>query len=307
MAAIFEAPTIEQQASVLRNNSALRWPSALAPIQPAGSKAPLFCFGLGAGPIFRSLAEHLGADQPVIAVDPNLLDPSAVPAPYRMEEVAAGLAQQIRELQPEGPYYLGGICGGGLMAYATASHLIANGQEIGLIALFEPHTSYYANYVEHSDGHGLRWLGKRVKFHIDNMRPLDGKDTVAYIRDHFRERSRVFGNVVNGFVHKTFSALQPAADNGRKRTIQQILGPAWRDYRPMPVSAPVALFQATRRDPGGEWERQYWMDLASELDVYDVPGYSNWIVRFFIEPSVEVLASKLRRYLPGAGTQEAQG
>jgi len=75
----------------------------------------------------------------------------------------------------------------------------------------------------------------------------------------------------------------------------------------MPVSAPVALFQATRRDPGGEWERQYWMDLASELDVYDVPGYSNWIVRFFIEPSVEVLASKLRRYLPGAGTQEAQG
>jgi amino acid adenylation domain-containing protein len=307
MAAIFEAPTIQQQASVLRNNSTLRWPSALAPIQPEGTRAPFFCFGLGAGPIFRSLAEHLGSDQPLIAVDPNLLDPSEVSAPYRMEEVVAGLAQQIRELQPEGPYYLGGICGGGLMAYATATHLIANAQQVGLVALFEPHTSYYAAFVEHSNGLGLSWIGKRAKFHIENMRPLDRKDTLAYIGDHFRERSRVFSDVLNGFVQKTVNDLRPRSDNGRERTIRQIMGPAWRDYRPQPLYAQVALFQATRRDPGGEWERQYWMDLASKLDVYDVPGYSNWIVRFFIEPNVGILASKLRSYLPGARTQGAQG
>jgi amino acid adenylation domain-containing protein len=307
MAAIFEAPTVEQQTAVLGNSSALRWPSALAPIQPAGSRPPFFCFGLGAGPVFRALSGRLGPDQPLLGVDPALLDGSQVPAPYSMEDIAACLAKQMRELQPDGPYYLGGICGGGLVAYATACHLMAQAQHVALLALFEPHPSYHDYFVEHSNGFGRGRLSQRVKFHIENLQTLNAKEAVAYARDHIRERSRVLFNIFNGLLEKTLNDLRPRTLNRHRRNIRNILGPASRDYRPQPFSGQAALFQATHREPGGDWERQYWMGLASKLVIHEVPGYSNWIVRFFLEPNVEILASKLRPYLPGHRTPEAEG
>ena len=296
MAAIFEAPTIEKQASVLGNSSALRWPSALAPIQPSGSNPPFFCFGFTAGPIFRSLARRLGSDQPLIGVDPTLVDGSQVSAPYRMEDVAASLARQMRELQPEGPYHLGGICAGGLLAYATATHLLSQGQQVATLALFEPHICYQ-DYIEHSNAVQRRWLTERVKFHTENLQGLNYGEAIEYIKDHIRARSRVLSNILNERLRKLLHQLRPPQANGRGRNIQEILGPALRDYRPEPFPGQMALFQATRREPGGDWESQYWMGLAPRLKVHQVPGYSNWIVRFFIEPNVEILASNLRSYL----------
>ena len=304
MAAIFEAPTIEQQASVLGDSSALRWPSTLAPIQPTGSRPPFFCFGFGAGPVFRTLAERLGSDQPLIAVDPSLLDGSQVPAPYKMEDVAACLTKQIRELQPDGPYYLGGICGGGLVAYATATNLQAQAQTVALLALFEPHTSYQDHSVKHSNGsRGGRWLSQRVKFHTANLQLLEFEEAMIYIRDRSRAHTRVLSGKLKGLLRKTL-----CMHNGRGRNIQDILGgPACRAYLPEPFVGRVALFQATHREPESDWERQYWIGLAPNLEIHEVPGYSNWIVRFFVEPTVEILASKLRAYLPGCETPEAEG
>src|SRR5205807_1970202 len=42
MADIFQAPTVEQQAAALRDGSHLRRSSAVVPIQPTGSRPPLF-------------------------------------------------------------------------------------------------------------------------------------------------------------------------------------------------------------------------------------------------------------------------
>jgi aspartate racemase len=303
MAAIFEAPTIEQQASVLGNSSTLRWPLALVPIQPAGSRPPFFCFGFGAGPMFRPLARRLGSDQPLLGVDPTLLEASQMLVPYRMEDIAACLAKQMRELQPDGPYYLGGICAGGLMAYATASRLLAQGQQVALLALFEPHTSYYDHYIEHSNGFRLGWLGQRVKFHLGNLQQLEVKEASAYMRDHIRERSRVLFSKLNRLLHKTLIDLRPSMHNGRLRNIRDILDLAYRAYRPQPFPGQVVLFQATHREPGGDWERWCWAGLATTLEIHEIPGYSNWIVRFFLEPNVDILARRLSAYLPKA--QEA--
>lgn len=304
LAAIFEAPTIEQQALALRNRSKRQWPAALLPVQPNGFRPPFFSFGLGAGPMFRTLARRLGSEQPLIAVDPTLLTPSEVSGSYGMEDLAACLAKQIRDLQPEGPYYLGGICGGGLMAYATASYLMDHGHEVGLLALFEPHPSYEATYVEHSVKLRTGWIGKKLRFHIENLQHLNSKDARLYMTDHLRERGRVFFNTLNSKLQTIFSNLYPPRHCGRQRSIRNILGLAYRGYRCPPFSGRVALFQATHREPGGDWERDYWAKLAANITIHDVPGYSNWIVRFFVEPNVGILANRLQLYLPGQGTPE---
>src|SRR3977135_3371295 len=66
LATLFEAPTIEELARILRREtSTSRW-SPLVAIQPAGARPPFFCVQ-GAGGNFlisRELSQHLGLDQP---------------------------------------------------------------------------------------------------------------------------------------------------------------------------------------------------------------------------------------------------
>ena len=297
--AIFEAPTIEQQALMLRDGSSLRWAPAIIPIQPHGSRAPFFCFGYGAGPIFLSLGQLLGTDQPLLGVDPTLLSTSQLPDPCSMNDIAAYIARLIREVQPEGPYYLGGLCGGGLVAYETASQLKAQGQEVGLVALFEPHTGYYDG-VAHAKAFRTSWLAQRLQFHAGNLRQLKFEEMGAYVRDHIRERSRVLFRYWKSRFRSTFAKLQPGADENGRRDTRGVIDSAYRGYRPRPFAGPVMLFQATRREPGGDWERDYWAALVNQLDIHEIVGYSNWLVRFFARPSVDVLADKLRSHLPGA-------
>jgi len=138
-ASVFQAPTIQQQAAMIRNEVPSSPTSAVLPVQPSGAKAPFFCCGFHAGALFVPLARRLGRDQPFLSIDPTLLD--STPAISRtMEEIAASLVKQVRQVQRDGPYYLGGFCAGGLMAYEIARQLTESGQQVGLLALFEPQT-----------------------------------------------------------------------------------------------------------------------------------------------------------------------
>jgi thioesterase domain-containing protein len=55
-----------------------------------------------------------------------------------VETLAATYLQLIREVQPEGPYQLGGYCNGGMVAYEMARQLQADGQQIDLLLLLDP-------------------------------------------------------------------------------------------------------------------------------------------------------------------------
>jgi amino acid adenylation domain-containing protein len=301
MAAIFEAPTVEQQASIL-SGSILPRSSAVIPIQPAGFRPPFFCFGFGAGPVFLPLARRLGHHQPLLGVDPTLLNPSQLPVPCNMEDIATCLAKQIRELHPDGPYYLGGLCGGGLMAYATASQLMAQGHRVALLALFEPHTGWNDYYVGHANGFRPDWLRRRIKFHLGNLLRMETKDAPAYIRDHIRERAKVYVRNLNRLFRNSLIDM-PRMPSARLRNILDTLDLACRRYHPQPLAVQVTLFQATHREPGGDWERQYWAGLATTLEIHEIPGYSNWLVHFFLEPNVDILAKRLKVYLPETQSQ----
>src|SRR5439155_11469439 len=52
--------------------------------------------------------------------------------------MAADYIKSMRAIQPQGPYILGGFCGGGLIAYEIAQQLRAEGQEVDLLALLDP-------------------------------------------------------------------------------------------------------------------------------------------------------------------------
>jgi aspartate racemase len=138
LATLFQAATVEAMASIIRQEEWLAPWDSLVPIQPGGSKPPLFCIQ-GAGGnilIYRDLALSLGSDQPVYGLQARGLDGKVAPH-TRLEDMAAHYIAQIKMVQPEGPYYLAGLSGGGNVALEMAQQLNAQGQKVALLALFD--------------------------------------------------------------------------------------------------------------------------------------------------------------------------
>ncbi|MEN8219495.1 MAG: amino acid adenylation domain-containing protein, partial [Pseudomonadota bacterium] len=139
---LFQAPTIEQLSDIIRQKGwSMPW-SSLVPIQPNGGKPPLFCVPPAGRTAlsFVDLVRHLGTEQPVYGLQPLGMDGKQEPH-NRVEDMAAYYIKEIRAFQPEGPYYLAGMCFGGHVAFEMAQQLQKQGCTVALLALLDPSTT----------------------------------------------------------------------------------------------------------------------------------------------------------------------
>ena len=84
---------------------------------------------------YANLAAHLPSDQPVYGIKSR---GQARRDEFETIEAMAGCyINEIRGLQPHGPYYLGGYCFGGNVAYEMARQFTAQGEEIALLLLLD--------------------------------------------------------------------------------------------------------------------------------------------------------------------------
>jgi thioesterase domain-containing protein/acyl carrier protein len=134
LAAVFQAPTLQQFAALLRSRHTVLKMPKLVKFQNAGARPPLYW--VHAGPAFRELAAHLGEDRPFYGVAPDP-DEEALREQPSMARLAASLVRTIRAEQPEGPYLLGGWCASGLVALEAATQLTAAGEEVPLLVLLD--------------------------------------------------------------------------------------------------------------------------------------------------------------------------
>ena len=107
LGAVFQAPTIEKLAVLVESDESTgRWTS-LVPIQPNGSEPPLFCVHGGAGTVLhlQPLAQLLGPEQPFYGLQARGLYGGAPPL-LSVEEMAEHYLDELRTVQPEGPYYI---------------------------------------------------------------------------------------------------------------------------------------------------------------------------------------------------------
>ncbi|OLE50030.1 MAG: hypothetical protein AUI36_19765 [Cyanobacteria bacterium 13_1_40CM_2_61_4] len=138
LASIFEAPTVEQLAAMIRAAPSSATSGCLVVLQGEGKKPPLFCLpGLhGHAFRFRHFARPLGGDQPVYGLQYPGLDGQRAPL-TSVEDVAAELIRHMRQVQPRGPYYLCGYSFGGLVAYEISRQLTAREQPVAMLAFFD--------------------------------------------------------------------------------------------------------------------------------------------------------------------------
>ena len=104
--------------------------SSLVPIQTGGNRSPFFWIHGENSTVL--LPRFLDPDQPLYGVFHQSRDGKR--ARYTtVEAMAVHYLSEIREAQPEGPYFLGGFCIGGTIAVEIASALRAEGQEVALV------------------------------------------------------------------------------------------------------------------------------------------------------------------------------
>jgi acyl-CoA synthetase (AMP-forming)/AMP-acid ligase II/thioesterase domain-containing protein len=148
----FEQPTVAALARLLtnavRNGNSHSHAHHILSLERGGSRPPFFCFAPDyVDPYYlRHLAKCLGEDQPFFVVCPP--EPTLDNRLLKVEELARLLVPAIQDVWPNGPYVLGGHCYGGVVAFEAAQQLLARGQEIQRLVLFDVPTPGYPKIVQ---------------------------------------------------------------------------------------------------------------------------------------------------------------
>jgi amino acid adenylation domain-containing protein len=300
LASLFQAPTIEDQAQLVRGEGwSAPW-SSLVAIQPGGSKPPLFCVHAHDGNVlfWQELSRNLGPEQPFYGLQAHGLDGKQAPD-TRIEDMASRYVREIRLLQPEGPYFLGGHCLGGLIAFEMAQQLHAQGQRVALVALMD---SFAPSGKQRSRGRvPLRHRVERslalTRLHVENLRLLGWQERLSYLEVKF---SRLLYKIYMSVGTSWLLAAQ-----ARRRILAAGVR-ALRNYNPKVYPGALTLFRATELPRGLREEPQNrWVKLAGGgLEVHLIPGYFSQTV---YEPRVRVLAEKLTVCLDRAHSAALHG
>ncbi len=284
--AVLSAPTIRRLSAALQTSATIR--KQIVAIQPAGGKPPFFM--IRPLPIFRPLASRLPIDRPFLGV--------VVPGPKEVESggadlqgVARQLVSAVRLRQPSGPYYLGGWCADGVLAFEMAQQLTAAGEEVGLVALFD-----VLNPARLRARSSLRLLGMRlgmvrwrVRFQTASILRLGRKEALAYIAERIVAAARFLGDTIRG---------ASVRDTVRGKYHPSGVRPRIGGYRPKPYAGAVVVFRTGRSRQAEAGTSVGWDEFVrGSLTLIPVPGDH---LTMFLEPNVDVLARELARCLERA-------
>jgi len=278
---LFDAPTIAALARLLETGDGVKRWTSLVPIRPSGSKPPLFCIHGGSGTVlfYYDLARHLGPDQPVYAIQNQGLYGGT--APHRsVPEMAAHYLNEIRTVQPRGPYRLAGYCFGISVAFEMARVLLREGEQVALLASLNGTTPGYVN----GPGLGAAFTAPA---------PAGIRSWRAFVRARipglvWRLERPVFELCC------TFGWPIPA--RLRERWFLALNGVAEHAYRPEPYPGSMVVFRSKGLyyDPCMGWGGH----VKGGIETHDIPGSHRDHRDLMEEPIVGTLTEALKRYLP---------
>lgn len=294
---VFQAPTIEQMAKLL-TRSIDPVPSGIVEIQPRGTKPPLLW--VRGGPLLLPLTQRLGTDQPVLGIYLTTQEAAELPQPCTVEQIAGLFVRKIKKLQPVGPYYLGGLCIDGVLAYEMARQLREQHEEIALLAMVDAHNPLF--YNDFSEEGRFLIMRRRVAYHLGKIAKLKWKNLGAYVSERWDGVNRRMDRLKWEIAYH----LHRNQSQGGIVDLDYIVHPAANFYQPGFYAGPVSFFQSTDWPRSKYWDFQLgWRNLVrGSLNVYRIPGGHK---STFYEANVEVLASRLKQCLERAQMRSTAG
>ena len=134
--------------------------------------------------------------------------------PPRIEDLAAQYAEEMRSVQPRGPYTLVGYSGGGLVALEMAQQLSAQGETVGFLSLID-------TYVHSRHGDFRRFPRCPLYRQIANLLRLPPVEIWLALNRKYQ-----------GWAHKSAAPVAELEDRW------------WAAYCPAPYSGDLTVFAA---------------------------------------------------------------
>lgn len=311
---LFEAPTVATCAALIEERigpqdsatqtvstpkaPARRFTHLVAMHEGAGGSAqPFFLVAGMFGNVLnlRHLAQLLGHDRPFYGLQARGLMGDAPPH-ATLVEAATDYIAELRQVQPHGPYLLGGFSGGGLTAWEMARQLEAAGEEVALLVLLDTPLPMrpllgradkamikLAELRAKGPGYLAEWARNRWEWEKQKRHPKPATDTTAQF--HNAEIEAAFRAALPLY------QMQPRA--GRTLLIRPPLDRKYAVTGGMWVSAAKEYVFADN-------------DLtrfAPALQVIEVPGDHDSMV---LEPNVRVMAARLREVIAALPAPEPE-
>lgn len=296
MQAFFPRFTIAGLAEALSSGEECRDRLAyVVPVQSRGQKPPFFW--IGAATLAAALSVQLGSNQPVFSIgfEPSIID--QLKTPYRVEELAKYLVLAVREKQTHGPYHLGGFCQDGIFAIEVARQLTAAGEDVGLLALFEPLNPRHSLRAKIEAGLKRTWI--RIRLRFAELRKIELGEFSQYACSRWRN--------LKWLVTHSLWHIHGSFQNWKRKPhplgLERILFLAASSYKPNALACPTVIFRSkdwpisSAGDPYFGWRKL----LTGRTEIDEVPGDH---VGIFREPYVQALVMKLRICLEKARKQK---
>jgi amino acid adenylation domain-containing protein/non-ribosomal peptide synthase protein (TIGR01720 family) len=275
----------------------------LVPLQQRGSKAPFFCVHPAGGSVLPlvDLARQFSPDQPFYGLQAVGLYEEREPY-TTIEEMAARYVDEIRVVQPEGPYVIGGLSFGGFVAFEIAQQLYNQNQTVSLLAILDtvaPSFDRELNERTHDPDAVLfdqataaaENSGKKLALTLEEFRQLQLEAQLEFVMDQLRP---------------LFASETKLKQLRRELKIYQYHGRAVRNYQPRVYPDRITLFRSSEMSDNKSFRNMYehpsfadpamgWGALSTEpVEIYRIPGHHTQIVT---EPYVRVMAQHMRACL----------
>ena len=286
LAAMLNAPTITSLAKVIDDDAPPLFSSTVVPMR-SGTGAPLFLVHGVSGTVMEcwTLIGAMQSTRPVFGLQARGLD-GEQPAQRRVEEIAASYIEQMRTVQPAGPYAVAGYSFGGLIAVEIAQQLQRAGEQIELLCLIDTY----------ADGHCLPWRAKLknrydyMGWHWRTLRTVHAAQLPGYVKDKIAgaaDRLRMRSGHMARRVDSHNMAMPPEL-----RSVRETMRVAMTIYRPRPYhGGPIVYVHATAVQGYASNQLPLWQRIArTGLVVVDAPcDHFNLIA----EPNVQIVAAAL--------------
>ena len=276
MAALFHAPVFAAQVALLTRVDQSIDTSRLLPIQQKGTGPHLFW--LEPPPLIGNLALALGEDQPLLGVTITPSDLAQLGREPHMHQLAARYVQTILQAQPQGPYFLGGLCTAGILAYEVATQLAQAGHTVRSLTMLDSENPVFYRRVDTA-------AVELAKLKFYSIRALRPRGASMFMR-HLRSRLR---RLVTLELHA--STEMSAVENA-------VLQAAFR-YKPPVYSGDVLLILPSERPAVVDYRAGWQTVITGPLTCVDVQSHHDELLQ---PENASKVAAALARHLGSLST-----
>jgi thioesterase domain-containing protein len=205
-------------------------------LNPDGAHPPLVLIQSYKGEIpgYQGLARCLGPDQPLL-----LLTPPGSAHPRNVDEWVDFFTPAVRNVLPDGPYYLGGWSFGGVLALSIGERLVEEGEDVRRVVMLD-------SRVPLKQPRRKRGFAHEIVHYVDEMLVLPRADRSAYLKLQVGRAGRrelaVLRSLVAALARRLGRKPEPVAIRPPMNPLRRAVRMSYLKYEPFHSSLPVSLF-----------------------------------------------------------------